>query len=507
MRVPLLPQNPATEKPAGDAAKTACVHVPILLGLLLCVIVTYYPVVTATYGFTDDYRKLQEAAMGGRELWRHQVSEGRPLMGIIQVVLLPLAGTVDRLRWVRAINLASLCVLAVAIYFALGRLGFANALAAAFSLGIAALPCFQICTSWAGMTVVPFAATVAGAAAWLALTLADDLKPAARLFRGGLAGVALLASLMIYQPAGMFFGVVVAMVLLTSRQTINTAVRKFSFCLAISAGPILAEFIVFKIGAAAYGPSDAMRAGLTPDALGKVIWFLRKPLRNALNLDALHPSLDFAIIAVVFIASGLVLYFVGSWKQRAAMLGIALALLPLSYLPNLAAQDSFGSHRTQVALTPLLAFYFLLALRGYLGALSVFSRQSREQLLLCVVSGWAIVSACFARYNVVHYMTGPQAIEYRLVKSQLQKIDPADTAIYFIPAALSDRLTEFYYYDEFGTPSSFKVWAQEGMVKCGLRDIGRDAIGVKVIPVTPEQLPQLPAHAAVVDMRQLKQFR
>jgi hypothetical protein len=480
----------------------------ILLGLLLCIILTYYPVVTITYGFTDDYYDLQEALMGGGNLWRHHVSEGRPLMGLIHVTLLPLAGTVDHLAWVRAINLASLCVLATAIYLVLGRLGFSNALAAAFSLGIAALPCFQISTSWAAMIAVPFACAIAGTAAWLALTLGGDLKPSTLLLRGGLACLGLFVSLMIYQPAGMFFWVVVAMALLTLQQTINATIRKFLNCLVISAGSIIAEFITLKIGTACYGPSDEQRAGLTRNVLGKVIWFLKKPLRNGLNLDALHPSFDFAIIAAILIVAGLLLYFAGTWKQRGVMLGIALVLIPLSYLPNLAAADSYGPHRTQVALTPLLAFYFLLALRGYLDLLHSFSRQSREQLLLCIVGGWAIVSAFFARHNVVTYMTEPQAVEYRLVKSQLQKIEPADaTTIYFIPAALSDRLTDFYYYDEFGTPSSFKVWAQEGMVKCGLREIGRDATSVKIIAITPEQLSQLPARAAVVDMRLLKQFR
>ena len=510
MRVPLLPESRTADDPVSDvdAVKMSWAHVPILLGLLLCVIVTYYPVVRATYGFTDDYYDLQDALMGGHNLWRHHVSEGRPIMGIMHVVLFPLAGTVDHLGWLRAINLASLCVLASAIYFALCRLGFASALAAAFSLGLAALPCFQICTAWAAMIAVPSACAIAGVAAWVALTLRGDLKPTTRLLRGGLAGVALLVSLMIYQSAGMFFWVVVAMSLLTVRQTVNTAIHKFSSCLAISVGSIIAEFITFKIGTACYGASDEQRAGLTRDVLGKAIWFLRRPLRNALNLDVLHPSLDFAIIAAVFIVGGLVLCFAGSWKQRGEMLGIALVLIPLSYLPNLAAADSFGPHRTQVALTPLLAFYFLLALRGYLGALQSFSRQSREKLLLCVVSGWAIVSAFSARHNVVKYITGPQSIEYQLVKSQLQKTEPADAVtIYFIPAALSDRLTEFFCYDEFGTPSSFKVWAQEGMVKSGLREIGRDATVVKVVSVTPEQLPQLPARAAVVDMRQLKQFR
>jgi hypothetical protein len=501
MRIPLLPENRAADEPSGDAEaeKTSWARGTILLGLLLCVIVTYYPVVRATYGFTDDYYDLQDALMGGHNLWRHHVSEGRPLMGIMHVALLPLAGTVNHLGWLRAINLASLCVLAGVIYYSLCQLGFTSALAAAFSLGVATLPCFQICAAWAAMIAVPFAAAIAGGAAWLALMLGGDLKPTARLLRAGLACAALLVSLMIYQPAGMFFWVVVAISLLTSRRTVNTTIRKFSFCVAIGAGSIIAEFVVFKTGMACYGASDEQRAGLTRDVLGKAIWFLRKPLRNAL---------DFAIIAAVFIVGGLVIYFAGSWKQRTATFGIALALLPLSYLPNLAVADSYGPHRTQVALTPLLAFYYLLALHGYLGALKTFSRRSREQLLLCVVVGWAIVSAFFARHNVVQYMTEPQAIEYRLVKSQLQKTDPVDAGtIYFVPAALSDRLTEFYYYDEFGTPSSFKVWAQEGMVKCGLRDIGRSATGVKVVTVAPEQLPQLPAHAAVVDMRQLKQFR
>jgi hypothetical protein len=492
--------------PASPKNRTA--NALILLGLVLCVIVMYYPVVTTTYGFTDDYYDLQDAVTGGHNIWRHHVSEGRPLMGLMHVVLLPLAGTVDHLAWLRAINLASLCILAVVLYLVLYRLAFSPALAATFSLGVAALPCFQICTSWAAMIAVPFACAVAGIAAWLALALGGNLKSITRLLCSVLAGQALFVSLAIYQPAGMFYWVVVAMFLLTSQQPTSVTIRKFLSCLAISVGSVIAEFIVFKIGTASYGASDEQRAGLTQDVFGKVIWFLKKPLRNALNLDALHPSFDFAIIAAIVVVVGLFLYFAGSRKQRVAMLGVALVLIPLSYLPNLAAADSYGPHRTQVALTPLLALYFFLALQGYLGLLQSFSRHSREQLLLCIVGGWAIISACFARHNVVTYMTRPQAIEYQLAKNQLQKIDPADAAtIYFIPAALSDRLTDFYYYDEFGTPSSFKVWAREGMVKCGLREIGWPATNLDVVSITPEELPQLPARAAVVDMRLLKQFR
>jgi hypothetical protein len=492
--------------PASPQNRTA--NALTLLGLVLCVIVMYYPVVTATYGFTDDYYDLQDALTGGHNIWRHHVSEGRPLMGLMHVVLLPLAGTVDHLAWLRAINLVSLCILAVVLYLALNRLAFPKLLAAAFSLGVAALPCFQICVSWAAMIAVPLACAIAGIAAWLVLALGSDLKSITRLLCGVLAVLALFVSLAIYQPAGMFYWVVVALFLLTARQPIRATIRKFFICLTIGVGSVIAEFIVFKIGTARYGASDEQRAGLTQDVLGKAIWFLKKPLRNALNLDALHPSFDFAIIAAILIVLGLFLYFAGSWKQRATMLGIALVLIPLSYLPNLAAADSYGPHRTQVALTPLLALYFFLALQGYLGLLQSFSRHSREQLLLCMVGGWAIVSIFLARLNVVTYMTRPQAIEYQLAKSQLQKIDPAAAAtIYFIPAALSDRLTDFYYYDEFGTPSSFKVWAREGMVKCGLREIGWSATNLDVVSITPEELPQLPAHAAVVNMRLLKNFR
>jgi hypothetical protein len=484
-------------------------QVAILLGLMLCVVALYYPVLTTTYGFTDDYYDLQDGSLGGHNLWRHQVSEGRPLMGLTQLVLFPMAGRADHLGWLRAINLASLCVLAGAIYFTFQGAGFASLLAAAFSLGIAALPCFQICTAWAAMVAIPLAAVIAGVAASVPLSLARDWQDGSHMFRYCVAFLLLLASLLVYQPAAMFFWVYVAISLLTMRQGIGTIFHRFSRCLAVFTGSIIVGFFIFKLGTACYGASDPERAGLTRDVLGKAAWFIRLPLRNALNLDTLyHPKRYLAVVAALFAGSGLLLFFAGSWKQRASKLGIALVLIPLSYLPNLAAADSYGPHRTQVALTPLLAFYFVLALSGYLGAAPALSPRARESILLGLVGVWVCGAAVAARHSLVNYMTKPQAVEYQLVKNQLRDIATSSNAIiYFIPPGLNDRLTDFHCYDEFGTPSSFKVWAQEGMVKSVLREMGRDAGATKVVTITADELPRLPPETSVIDMRRLKELR
>jgi len=504
----MLPDNQSSTEQVGEigAPTAAPRHVFALAGLLLCVVLAYLPVVMAAYGFTDDYYDLQDVCMGGGKLWRHHVSEGRPVMALLHAVLFPMAGSVSNLRWLRALNLASLCVLAGALYVTLCRVGFGRAVSAAFSFAVAMLPGFQICTAWAATTAIPFAATVAGAAAYLAMSVADNRKGSARALRFCLACLLSLAALMIYQPAGMFFWVFAALVLLTSRQGDSVVTRRFRWCLAISASTLAAEFIAFKIGAACYGAGNAQRLGLTQDVPGKLIWFLKQPLKNALNLDSFEPSRRFAAVMAVFIVAGLLLSFAGPWKRRVTRLAMALFLAPLSYLPNLAAVESYAPHRTQVALTPLIACCLLVALRGCLGALPSVSRQSRDRMLLLVVGGWALVSGVTARRNVVQYMAQPQAVEYRLVKSQLLKIESTGAqTIYFIPASLSDRLTRFICYYEFGTPSSSKTWAGEGMVKCGLRDMGREATRITVVAVDPEQLHQLPPHAAVIDMRQLKQ--
>jgi hypothetical protein len=336
-----------------------------------------------------------------------------------------------------------------------------------------------------------------------------DAKVGVRLGRLALACSLLLLGMMFHQNEVMFFWVFVAILALSPRERESAVVRKVSYCLLVGAVACIVEFFVMKLAVAAYGPlMGSDRAGVTHDVFGKIAWFIKEPLKNALNLNSIQPKRWRAEATAVFIAVGLFFYFGGSLRHRLTMLGMALMLVPLSYLPNLVVTESWASYRTLVALTALLAFYVFLALHGYLQVLRTFSAQSYQRTLFGVVVSWAVFSGFVATRNLVRYFVEPQAIEYHLLKGQLRKFDLATVqTIYFIRPDWADGVTSVVRYDDFGLPSSCQPWVPEGMVKCAIREIGGNADRITVVQFAHDEAVKTPPGAAVIDMRTLKQFR
>ncbi len=66
-------------------------------------------------------------------------------------------------------------------------------------------------------------------------------------------------------------------------------------------------FFIVKLGVAAlwHRAAGVARAGITHDLLGKIDWFFKEPLKNALNLNSIEPTGWFAMATSVFIVVGL----------------------------------------------------------------------------------------------------------------------------------------------------------------------------------------------------------
>jgi hypothetical protein len=485
------------------------IHLTHVLFLLSVVFLTYAPVMVATYAFMDDYDCLQPAHASFPMIWRFSASGGRPLVAFSHFLSFSLSSQISSLSFVRAVNVVTLCTLAAMIYFALSRVGLSSKLSALLAFILVTMPPFQALAAWAGCAGYPFAAAAAGVSAFLVMQSAGDTKAWVRLGRLALAGSLLLLGMMFHQNEVMFFWVFAAILALSPRERESAVVRKVSYCLLVGAVACIVEFLVMKLGVAAYGPlMGADRAGVTHDVFGKIAWFIKEPLKNALNLNSIQPKRWRAEATAIFIVIGLFFYFGGSLWRRLAMLGMALMLIPLSYLPNLVVIESWASYRTLVALTALLAFYVFLALQGYLQVLRIFSIQSRQRILLCMVACWAVFSGFAATRNLVRYFVEPQMIEYHLLKGQLRKIDLATVqTIYFIRPEWYEGATSLVRYDDFGLPSSCQPWVPEGMVKCAIREIGGDANRITVVNLAQDEAGKIPPSAAIIDMKSLKQFR
>ena len=496
---------------SSDAAsdQTSSVRLTHALFLLSVVILTYAPVIVGTYAFLDDYGYLQPARGGFHWIWTFCASGGRPLLAISHFLSFSMSSKVSSLGFVRAANVATLCTLAAVIYFALSRAGFPSKLSALMAFILVTLPPFQVLAALATSAGYPLEAAAAGISSFLVMQSTGNAKVFVKLGRLALACSLLLVGMMVHQNEVMFFWVFVAILALSPRERESVVVRKVSYCLLVGAVACIVEFFIMKLGVAVYGAvAGSGRAGVTHDVFGKISWFVKEPLLNALNMNSIEPTGWFAVATGIFIVVGLFFYFGGSLRYRLTMLGMALMLVPLSYLPNLVVVESWASYRTLVALSALLAFYAFLALQGYLQVLRTFSPQFRQRMLLGVVVCWAIFSGFIATRNLVRYFVEPQAIEYHLLKGQLRKIDLATVqTIYFIRPNWYDGVTSVVRYDEFGLPSSCQPWVPEGMVKCAIREIGGDSDRINVVSFAHDEAEKVPPGAVVIDMKSLKQFR
>jgi hypothetical protein len=317
----------------------------------------------------------------------------------------------------------------------------------------------------------------------------------------------MLLALTIHQSAAMFFWVFTVIVLFKPDAILHCVRRRFIWCGVIAFAGLILGFGVYKLGIAIYGKEELTpaRSSLTSNILEKVGWFFTEPLLNALNAANIFPSRWLALSIALFIGSGLLLYFRGEVKERLLQFVIALAIIPLSYLPNLVVAENWASYRTQVALTAVLVVYAFLALRGYGKALC---RSARMPILTAGLGFAALASSLLVVQNVGVYFAVPQLQEVGLMRAQLAQQDLSQVrSIYIIGAKWQDSIAPGVRYDEFGIPSSAQPWSPGPMAYLLLREMNLERANIP-IEVAPADGPiNPPLNALVVDMRKLAGLR
>jgi hypothetical protein len=257
------------------------------------------------------------------------------------------------------------------------------------------------------------------------------------------------------------------------------------------------------MGLAGYGAAvRPERSALTGDPWAKAIWFIGNPLRDSLNLANFPPSPAVATVVGVLILIGLERHFTGSVGERAVRLGLAAALVPLSYLPNLAIAESWSAYRTQVALTSLIALYTVFALHELLDRIFNSTRTT------AMMAGLALASCVVASTRVVTYFVLPQSIELALLRDQIAQVDPATTHTIIVrQASWRDALTPSVAYDEFGVPSTVNAFAPACMAALLQRERHLDFRRFLFEVRPPEASLDATNGSSVIDMRRLATFR
>jgi hypothetical protein len=486
--------------------------------IALALLSTFLPVVRGRYAFSDDYPLLFIFSRGGSSSWfgnveKYYVTAGRPISAFVYDVVYSTAGTIDNLRFVRFLGVAGIMALGIVLHSALVRSGVRTIVAALFALVICTLPPFQVIASWAVLFVSPYAALLSGGASFL---IENAVRARHRLaLRLLSASGLLLAALLVYQPAAMFFWVFLAIALIGSRHDVARARSLVGFHLFVGGAAVAIAFCSTKaamhfLGAAA---PNAGRSAVTHDPIGKVRWFLGDPLYQSLNLFhlTLVPWLAALVTAIAFGGGVLLLRTEG---VSPFILGIALLLIPLSFLPGLLVAENSSTYRIEVALASLIGLYTCLGAVGlWLTARKWLESRRRlrtaasvERLVLAAT--FVLVAACAANasHNVQVYVVHPQQVELAMLRREVAALP--DRVIRVAYARPRRGLTSRYFSDELGVPSSVRPWSPRPAVLLVLAEQRRLAHngGPPIVDVLPANA-QLPRDEPVVDLRALPKQR
>jgi hypothetical protein len=455
------------------------------------------------YAFYDDYTDLASTLQGGRWSWTKKIVEGRPTHALLMYLSFSRIDSIADFRYLRFLCILGLALLAWSLYRKLVREGWNYYQALCLSLIICTLPPFQVCVSWGLMAFSPFAALFSGTAFSLAERAFDEQYPGHKLSLATGAILFMLLALTIHQTFAMFFWVYATIVLFQPDLKLSDFLRRFRWFNFIAFAGLILGFGIYKLGMALYGKEalSPERASLTSNIWDKVCWFFAQPILNALNIVNIFPESWPALIVALFIGIGLLLYFRGGVKERLLRSVVALAIIPLSYLPNLVVAENWASYRTQVALTSVIVVYFFLAGWGYGKAL----RHPATMPTLTAGLGFAaLASSLLAARNVSAYFAVPQSRELELMRARLAQSNLANLhGIYLICAGRQDSIAPGVRYDEFGLPSSSQPWTLAPMIYLLLREKNLEQAGIP-IEIVPANEPMNPPHdALVIDMHEL----
>lgn len=449
------------------------VAIPLALGFLPLLV--YGNTIFHRYGLRDDYAAISEAREAPDRLLSFFGSQGRPLYGRLLEVTAGWTPAIGDICWLRAAAAVSLGVLAAGFFAVLRQQQWSSGMAALTAAWWVLLPSAQVIVGWGSSWP-----HVVGA--WLGLigfVAAERAEGSGVIWRRGVvlvvATTCVVAGAMVYQPSALFYltGVAagVGRRLATPRRQVSWLAWH---AVIIGLGLLVAYVLTIHFFAVGIYPRSP-RVTIDPNLPGKLFWYFREPLPNALALFALNDVHGHTILlhrGALLTVSALLIGGV-VWVRRHH--GIAPALLWLACLVGLPlaaygvsvlAAERWASYRT---LYPCAAVVGVLVMTTA-GWWWRTQRQHRR-VALAGLAAATFVAMAAARWQAFHWIALPQALELRLLEEGAQSIDPAKhPRVFVLTPTLQHAPASLLWRDEFGSLSMDSDWTPKEALKLIMRE-------------------------------------
>jgi hypothetical protein len=497
----------------------------LAITLLIAAATAFQPVLDRDYLFADDYPQFAHRL--GMEPCAQM---GRPLLGISFWLLPEESTSLAYYRGLRAFSIVGCLLFVSALYAAVLRRMLPTAAAIVAAVGCLALPTFQVCASWSTAYPLPWACLLSISAG----VVVRNVFERENLGIYGILALAAacmleLAALATYQPCAMCFWLVLLPVVCDARFLHDSARRRTAYCTAACGFiALVAYFVLFKLSAYTGLFTPLPRASLETDILGKLSWFVSKPLVRCLATWGLYENRNLGVAAAAAcIAVALVGYVrrvAGARKSgrsdataldperappapsallRTWQAAVVVGLVLLAYLPVLLVAEDWASYRSMIALSTTV--YVLVALAVY-QALGAVPQRFRRQAAVAVCLA-PLVALGAARENVTANVADLNRREFGHILAALQTAEAAEAREIHVVMSPFSRGREFpCRSDEFGVLCASRPAWTAAMVRTGLRTLGRSE---EVAITTAEPGPVAPAgkQVLVVNMNDLHWVR
>jgi len=448
----------------------------LLVTLFLLVLPTcvYWNTTWEQYGLRDDYAVVRESRDEPSAVVRFCGSHARPIYGWLLQTSFKHIHSIGNLTWARLMGSVFLGVLAATVCaMLLLQYGWSLVTAACVGALLTLVPSAQIVASWG--ILWPY--VVSALLSLGAFTIAEHSfrQPKAswgkRLGLAGLASLLVIASGWVYQSNSFFYLVFVAVVVVRrgvwSRESSRLRLVQH---LLLLVGALLMAYALIRLLFALDLLPMSKRIAFETDLPGKLVWFARNSLPNALALLVLNdfqgrtaPYYQIAVAAMglLLLTGGVLVGRRRGWRESVVWFGGLVSLVIGAHGINIIASERWPSYRTIHPLVGVVIIFSAAAME-VLGEAIPFLKRSRHSLGLVLVA----VAALLARRQAYELIAVPQNEEYRLVEQESKKLDLArDQKVYVITPTPANATVRLAYSDEFGSLSTDSDWVPKEMIK------------------------------------------
>ena len=437
-----------------------------LLVLIVAILIIFHPIFYAEYLYTDEATQIW---FSSKKLnYQTSIPQGRYISYLIFERLFTFIHTIHDVIYARLFSLFGWMACLPVWYFIINKVILKNQLPKVLvfvsMLYLICMPPFAIFIGWAACLQIFVACTSGLVGGYI---LYEGIKYQNNAVRISIKVIVLCIalgniSLFTYQNGFGCFLIPFFIHFIATKKVTKTIYLGVAFTLFI----YLIYFFLYKYSISLNAVAISDRSSLTTDPINKLLYFIGRPLANAFHFTFLFNEKSIlGFIAYIFIAAVWLTLHLVTQKSKTLknqfiyLVGLFIFFI-IIYLPSLLVNENYSSHRTMFALDMVI---FIMVME------TIFTSLKNSKTTYILAGFISIFMVVNAWYNFNNQFLKPLTNEYSAVKQIINsRYDTSIHMIQYIPSkenAFEEKYGIIQSWDEFGVPSTAKIWTTEPLIK------------------------------------------